>query len=124
VRELGASLRAYAGGGSLVLVRTVGKVGVYAACGRAAALLGPVGAAAYNLCFQLGTATTQARGPGRAGPGYTRVDRGAGYSEPRRDQTGDQTGTRRETSRGTRGTVSYKRVRCTGRDRAASCTAP
>ena len=52
-------MRAYAGSGAMVLVRTVGKVGVYAACGRAAALLGPVGAAAYTLCFQLGTATTQ-----------------------------------------------------------------
>jgi putative MATE family efflux protein len=57
--ELGASLRAYLKAGSLVFVRTTGKVLAYAICARQAALLGTVAAAAYNLTFQLGFATTQ-----------------------------------------------------------------
>ena len=53
------SLKSYLSAGSSVCVRTLGKVGCYAYTGRAAALLGPVAAAAYNLTFQLGFATTQ-----------------------------------------------------------------
>ena len=45
--------------GVLVLARTFGKVGSYTLCGREAALLGPVAAAAHNLMFNLGVATTQ-----------------------------------------------------------------
>jgi putative MATE family efflux protein len=57
--ELGTSLRAYLEAGSLVFFRTTGKVLAYAVCARQAALLGTVAAAAYNLTFQLGFATTQ-----------------------------------------------------------------
>lgn len=57
--ELGASLKVYLYSGSLVLFRTTGKVLAYAICARQAALLGTVSAAAYNLTFQLGFATTQ-----------------------------------------------------------------
>jgi putative MATE family efflux protein len=57
--ELGSSLRAYVKAGSLVLFRTLGKVLAYSVCARQAALLGSVAAAAYNLTFQLGFATTQ-----------------------------------------------------------------
>ena len=57
--ELGASLKVYLYSGSLVLFRTTGKVLAYAVCARQAALLGTVAAAAYNLTFQLGFATTQ-----------------------------------------------------------------
>jgi len=42
-----------------VLVRTLGKVSAYTVCSRQAALLGPVAAAANNLMFNLGVATTQ-----------------------------------------------------------------
>lgn len=45
--------------GGLVLFRTLGKVSAYALCARQAAMLGSVAAAAYNLTFQLGFATTQ-----------------------------------------------------------------
>jgi putative MATE family efflux protein len=58
-KELGASLKSYLQTGSIVLIRTLGKVLAYAVCARQAALLGSVGAAAYNLTFQLGFATTQ-----------------------------------------------------------------
>lgn len=58
-RELGSTLKEYLRAGSLVLFRTVGKVLAYAVCARQAALLGSVAAAAYNLTFQLGFATTQ-----------------------------------------------------------------
>jgi putative MATE family efflux protein len=58
-RDLGASLREYVQAGSLVLVRSFGKVLAYAVCARQAAVLGSVSAAAYNLTFQLGFATTQ-----------------------------------------------------------------
>jgi putative MATE family efflux protein len=58
-RELGASLREYVQAGSLVLVRSFGKVLAYSVCARQAAVLGSVAAAAYNLTFQLGFATTQ-----------------------------------------------------------------
>ncbi|CAB9512790.1 Protein DETOXIFICATION [Seminavis robusta] len=57
--KLGDSLKSYLSAGSLVLVRTLGKVFAYSVCAREAALLGPVAAAAYNLTFQLGFATTQ-----------------------------------------------------------------
>jgi putative MATE family efflux protein len=57
--ELGTSLKVYLYSGSLVLFRTTGKVLAYAICARQAALLGTVAAAAYNLTFQLGFATTQ-----------------------------------------------------------------
>ncbi|GMI31530.1 hypothetical protein TeGR_g9984 [Tetraparma gracilis] len=56
---LRSSVSAYLSAGSAVLLRTFGKVSCYAYAGRAAALLGPVAAAAYNLTFQLGFATTQ-----------------------------------------------------------------
>jgi putative MATE family efflux protein len=58
-RQLGGTLQEYLKAGSLVLVRTLGKVLAYAVCARQAALLGSVAAAAYNLTFQLGFATTQ-----------------------------------------------------------------
>ena len=45
--------------GGYVLFRTLGKVLAYSVCARQAALLGSVAAAAYNLTFQLGFATTQ-----------------------------------------------------------------
>lgn len=57
--KLGGALKNYLSAGSLVLVRTMGKVLAYSVCAREAALLGPVAAAAYNLTFQLGFATTQ-----------------------------------------------------------------
>ena len=41
------------------MVRTFGKVLAYSICARKAAALGSVSAAAYNLTFQLGFATTQ-----------------------------------------------------------------
>jgi putative MATE family efflux protein len=59
LKELGSSLKAYIKAGSLILFRTLGKVLAYAVCARHAAMLGPVAAAAYNLTFQLGFATTQ-----------------------------------------------------------------
>lgn len=59
IKELGSSLKAYAKAGGYVLFRTLGKVLAYSVCARQAALLGPVAAAAYNLTFQLGFATTQ-----------------------------------------------------------------
>lgn len=59
IKELGNSLKAYLEAGSYVLFRTMGKVLAYSVCARQAALLGSVGAAAYNLTFQLGFATTQ-----------------------------------------------------------------
>jgi putative MATE family efflux protein len=58
-REMGKTLREYLKAGSYVFLRTVGKVLAYSVCARQAALLGPVIAAAYNLTFQLGFATTQ-----------------------------------------------------------------
>jgi putative MATE family efflux protein len=57
--ELKSSLKAYLKAGSLVLFRTLGKVFAYSVCARHAASLGSVAAAAYNLTFQLGFATTQ-----------------------------------------------------------------
>lgn len=59
LKALGSSLKAYIKAGSLILFRTLGKVLAYSVCARQAALLGPVAAAAYNLTFQLGFATTQ-----------------------------------------------------------------
>ena len=58
-RLLGDTLKEYVSAGSYVLIRTVGKVLAYSVCARHAALLGSVAAAAYNLTFQLGFATTQ-----------------------------------------------------------------
>lgn len=57
--QLKSSLKAYLQAGTLVLFRTLGKVLAYAVCARQAASLGSVAAAAYNLTFQLGFATTQ-----------------------------------------------------------------
>ena len=57
--ELAASLAIYVKAGGLILFRTMGKVLAYSVCASQAALLGPVAAAAYNLTFQLGFATTQ-----------------------------------------------------------------
>ena len=57
--ELKSSLKTYLKVGSLVLFRTIGKVLAYSVCARHAAGLGSVAAAAYNLTFQLGFATTQ-----------------------------------------------------------------
>lgn len=56
---LGDTLKEYVSAGAYVLLRTVGKVLAYSICARNAALLGSVSAAAYNLTFQLGFATTQ-----------------------------------------------------------------
>lgn len=55
---LGA-LRSYLGAGSLIYVRTIGKLWGYAYAARRAAELGAVPAAAYALTFQLGVVTTQ-----------------------------------------------------------------
>jgi Na+-driven multidrug efflux pump len=57
--RLKSSLKAYLKAGTLVLFRTLGKVLAYSVCARQAASLGSVAAAAYNLTFQLGFATTQ-----------------------------------------------------------------
>lgn len=57
--KLKSSLQEYIKAGSLILVRTFGKVLAYSICARKAAALGSVSAAAYNLTFQLGFATTQ-----------------------------------------------------------------
>eukprot|EP00624_Nannochloropsis_granulata_P007048 evm.model.NODE_599_length_13732_cov_29.858433.3 len=57
--DLLPSLGQYLRAASLVFVRTWGKILAYAYCARQAALLGVVGAAAYNLTFQVGFATTQ-----------------------------------------------------------------
>jgi putative MATE family efflux protein len=54
-----AALRSYLGAGSLVYVRTIGKLWGYGYASRRAAELGPVPAAAYALTFQLGVVTTQ-----------------------------------------------------------------
>lgn len=59
VKELRTSLKAYLKAGGYVLFRTLGKVLAYSVCARQAAMLGSVAAAAYNLTFQLGFATTQ-----------------------------------------------------------------
>lgn len=59
IKELGKSLKSYLEAGSYVLFRTMGKVLAYSVCARQAAMLGSVAAAAYNLTFQLGFATTQ-----------------------------------------------------------------
>lgn len=59
VKELKSTLVAYLEAGALVLFRTVGKVLAYSVCARQTAIMGPVVAAAYNLTFQLGFATTQ-----------------------------------------------------------------
>jgi putative MATE family efflux protein len=53
------SLQAYMSSGVFMFVRTIGKILTYTLCAREAALLGTVSAAAYNVVFQLGTATTQ-----------------------------------------------------------------
>ena len=58
-KQLGSSLKAYLEAGGFVFFRTLGKVLAYSVCARQAALLGSVAAAAYNLTFQLGFATTQ-----------------------------------------------------------------
>ena len=57
--KLKSSLKAYLSAGTLVLFRTLGKVLAYSVCARQAASMGAVAAAAYNLTFQLGFATTQ-----------------------------------------------------------------
>jgi len=59
VQQLKQSLKQYVLAGGLVLLRTVAKVLAYSITARQAALLGSVAAAAYNLTFQLGFATTQ-----------------------------------------------------------------
>ena len=59
MKDLKQSLEKYLQAGGLVLFRTLGKVLAYSICARQAALLGSVAAAAYNLTFQLGFATTQ-----------------------------------------------------------------
>ena len=59
LKELKSSLQQYLRAGSLVLFRTLGKVVAYSVCARQAAILGAVSAAAYQLTFQLGFATTQ-----------------------------------------------------------------
>jgi len=59
LKDLKKTLVAYLEAGSYVLVRSFGKVLAYAVCARETALMGPIAAAAYNLTFQLGFATTQ-----------------------------------------------------------------
>ncbi len=59
LQDLLPSLGQYLKAASLVFARTWGKILAYAYCARQAALLGVVGAAAYNLTFQVGFATTQ-----------------------------------------------------------------
>jgi len=59
LKALGTSLKSYMEAGGYVLFRTLGKVLAYSVCARQAAMLGSVAAAAYNLTFQLGFATTQ-----------------------------------------------------------------
>jgi len=59
LQELKKTLAAYLEAGSYVLFRSLGKVLAYSLCARETALMGPVAAAAYNLTFQLGFATTQ-----------------------------------------------------------------
>lgn len=59
LQDLKKTLLAYLEAGSYVLFRSLGKVLAYSVCARETALLGPVAAAAYNLTFQLGFATTQ-----------------------------------------------------------------
>lgn len=59
ISELNQTLKEYVKAGSLVFLRTVGKVLAYSVCAREAALLGAIAAATYNITFQLGFATTQ-----------------------------------------------------------------
>jgi Na+-driven multidrug efflux pump len=59
ISELNQTLKEYVKAGSLVFLRTVGKVLAYSVCARQAALLGAIAAATYNITFQLGFATTQ-----------------------------------------------------------------
>ena len=54
-----AGLRMYISAGSLVFLRSIGKISAYSVCAREAARLGAVASGAHNLCFQLGVATTQ-----------------------------------------------------------------
>lgn len=54
-----STLIQYLNAGGYVLFRTIGKVMSYSLCARYAALLGTISAAAYNVTFQLGFATTQ-----------------------------------------------------------------
>lgn len=53
------ALRRYSTAAIIVFGRTVGKLWGYGFASRAAATLGPLGAAAYALSFQMGVATTQ-----------------------------------------------------------------
>jgi hypothetical protein len=46
----------------IIFLKFVGQVSAYTICGREAALLGSVAAAANNLMFNLGIATTQVLG--------------------------------------------------------------
>ena len=57
--SLRTTLTSYASAGSLVMLRSLGKISAYSVCAREAARLGAVASAAHNLCFQLGVATTQ-----------------------------------------------------------------
>ena len=59
LKDLKITLLAYLEAGAHDLFRSLGKVLAYSVCAREAALFGPVAAAAYNLTFQLGFATTQ-----------------------------------------------------------------
>jgi len=59
LKDLKATLLTYLEAGSYVLFRSLGKVMAYTVCARETALMGPIAAAAYNLTFQLGFATTQ-----------------------------------------------------------------
>ena len=58
-RKFMESLVAYVSASARVCVRSIFKVSTYAYTSRLSALLGPVSAAAYNLCFQIGFVTTQ-----------------------------------------------------------------
>jgi putative MATE family efflux protein len=59
LKDLKQTLLAYLEAGAYVLFRSLGKVLAYSVCARETALMGSVAAAAYNLTFQLGFATTQ-----------------------------------------------------------------
>ncbi|KAJ8603317.1 hypothetical protein CTAYLR_009019 [Chrysophaeum taylorii] len=54
-----AALGQYLSAGAFVVLRSLGKIAAYSICAREASRLGAVSAAAHNLCFQLGVATTQ-----------------------------------------------------------------
>ena len=64
----------YGKAGTLVLVRTLGKISAYSVCAREAAKLGAVSSAAHAVCFALGRRDDATlRGRGRRNPNVTRA---------------------------------------------------